>query len=326
MSGNVAPTLVNRILASDFNGDGKGDVIIGASGQDPYLDGKAYGPWPGEQSYVLMSGGQNHTSIPIAGMPTLFGHHVSIGDVNGDGAADIFIASISLEPEKASYFLINNGHGGFEVNRSRLPATILDPAPKVIERFGDGSQKKLGQSMYTSSALFDANGDGALDLAVLPAGGTDIGKVFLSDGAGNFSDTRNIQLPVGPHGAGEISWSAPSSSEAHFIGSTYLDTIAMDINGDGRQDLLSIVTKDRRDGTVYEYYRGAAVQILINDGTGFVDESGSVPISGTSRRAIFLITTRLRQSISMPMASGISCCTVRKPSRWRTPQRQPESC
>lgn len=273
MSGNVAPTLVNKILAADFNRDGKGDVIIGASGQDPYLDGKPYGPWPGEQSYVLMSGTQNHASLPIAGMPVLFGHHVSVGDINGDGASDIFVASISSEPAKASYFLINNGHGGFDVNRTRLPASILDPTHKVIERFSDGSQKKVNQSMYTSSALFDANGDGALDLAILPAGGTDVGQVFLNDGAGNFSDTRKILLPAGPYGAGAITWSAPSSNDVHFVGSTYLDTVAMDVNGDGRQDLISIVTKDRRDGTVYEYYRGAAVQILINDGKVFVDES-----------------------------------------------------
>ncbi|HZW22833.1 FG-GAP-like repeat-containing protein [Noviherbaspirillum sp.] len=274
MSANVAPTLVNRIKSADFNGDGKGDVVIGASGQDPYLDGKPYGPWPGEVSYVLMSGQAAHTNVAVAGMPQLFSHSVAVGDIDGDNRPDIFIDSINQSPQAASYFLVNDGKGGFGFDRTRLPESLRNPAPVVTSTFSNGAPKTLEQNTYTGCILFDANGDGALDLGMLPMGATYRGKVFLNDGKGFFSDSRKIDLPAGPYGHGSQYWESPGTTES-TSGSIYLDAVALDVNADGRQDLVSVVTKDKRNDASYEYYAGAAVQVLINTGSGFADASST---------------------------------------------------
>lgn len=274
MSGGLLVTNFSAIAAADFNHDGKGDVAIAAGGQDPYVNGAPVGPWPGERSYVLMSGaGTNDSSVSIPGVPSLFAHNIAVGDVNGDGFADVYIDSIWGWPAGASYFLINNGHGGFTVDRSGLPASITNPVAQVSQYASNGQPLVQSQNLYTSCALFDANGDGALDLAVLPMGGTDVGKVFLNDGAGHFSDSRKILLPPGPFGAGSQTWVSFNPFQLNTSGSIYLGTVALDVNGDGRQDLISIVTGDRENQGTFQYYRDAAVQILVNTGNGFVDES-----------------------------------------------------
>jgi hypothetical protein len=272
MSDNLAPTLVNRILTADFNNDGLGDIVIAASGQDPYADGKPLaGSWGGEKSYVLMSGTDAYKSITIPNIPSIFSHHASIGDIDGDGAIDIFIDSISSGTGGASYFLISDKKASFVIDRTRLPDSVKNP--QKIERtdLSTINKKIYDKSIYTSSAIFDANNDGYLDLALLPIGGTYRGVIFLNDGKGNFSDSSKLLLPVGPYGGGyEANF---SNNVTETAGSIYLDTKSIDINGDGRLDLVSVVTKDFRVGSTYEYYKGTAVQVLINKQDGFVDES-----------------------------------------------------
>ncbi len=274
MTAGLMVTNFSAIAAADFNHDGKGDVAIAAAGQDPYANGAPVGPWPGEPSYVLMSGaGTNDSSVSIPGVPSLFAHNIAVGDVNNDGFADVYIDSIWGWPSGASYFLINDGHGGFTVDRSRLPALITNPVAQVSQYSSDGQPLVQSQNLYTSCALFDANGDGFVDLAVMPMGGTDAGKVFLNDGSGHFSDARKLLLPPGPFGAGSQTWVSFNPVQINTSGSIYLGTEALDVNGDGRQDLVSIVTGDRENQSTFQYYRDAAVQILVNTGNGFVDES-----------------------------------------------------
>jgi hypothetical protein len=273
MSDNLAPTVVNSIISADFNNDGLGDIVIAASGQDPYLDGKPVGPFPGEPSYVLMSGSGGYKNITIPNMPSLFSHHASLGDINGDGAIDVFIDSIMDGLNKTSYFLMSDKKGGFVVDRTNLPESVNNV--KTFERKDLSTNEKqiYDQSKYTSSAIFDANNDGWLDLAILPMGTTYNGKIFLNDGKGNFSDSSMLSLPPGPFGAGYMARFA--NNVGGSAGSSYLDSKSFDVNGDGRLDLVSVITKIDTVGSKYEYYKGAAVQVLINKPEGFLDESSN---------------------------------------------------
>jgi hypothetical protein len=276
MSAGLMVANFSAVASADFNRDGKGDVVIAAAGQDPYANGAPAGPFPGELSYVLMSGsGTNDASVGVAGMPKLFAHNLAIGDLNGDGFADIFVDSIWYTPQTASYFLINDGHGGFRMDRSGLPDTISNPTVQVTQAGGNGQPLVQHYNAYTSCALFDANGDGALDLAVLPMGATDVGKVFLNDGSGHFSDAREILLPPGPFGAGSETVVSTNPYTVYDKGTIYLGTVTLDVNGDGRQDIVSITTGEYQDATTFRFYQDAALQVLINTGTGFVDESSA---------------------------------------------------
>lgn len=272
-SDNLAPTLVNRMLSADFNGDGLGDIVIAASGQDPYADGKPLGPWPGEVSYVLMSSPTGYKSVSIPGVPSIFAHHASLADINGDGVMDVYIDSIWNGAASASYFLISDKKGGFLVDRSGLPESVKNAISVQVKELSTSNKTVYDRSVFTSSALFDANNDGAADLALLPMGGTQRGEIFLNDGTGHFSDARKLLLPAGPYGMGYTA--ALPNNVFETAGSIYLDTKAIDVNGDGRLDLVSVVTKDYEVGNVFEYYRGTAVQVLINKPEGFVDESAS---------------------------------------------------
>jgi hypothetical protein len=272
-SDNLAPTLVNRIVSSDFNGDGLGDIVIAASGQDPYADGKPLGPWPGEVSYVLMSGPSGYKNIPLPNVPSIFAHHASLGDVNGDGVMDAYIGSIWNGAANASYFLMSDKNGNFVVDRTVLPESVKDAQSVQLKDQSTANRTVYDRSIFTSSVLFDANNDGAVDLALFPMGGTQRGLVFLNDGTGHYSDNRKLLLPIGPYGLG---YSAVLSNNVYeTAGSNYLDTKAVDINGDGRLDLVSVVNKDFRVGDVYEYYKGTSVQLMMNTPQGFVDESAS---------------------------------------------------
>jgi len=270
MSDNLSPTLVNRILTTDFNGDGLGDIVIAASGQDPYLDGKPVGPIPGEVSYILLSSEVGYKSINLTNVPSIFAHHASMSDIDGDGRIDVFIDSIEKGAANTSYFLMADNKGGFAVDRSRLPDSVKNAQRSELLNLSTNDKKFFDESTYTSSALFDANNDGHADLALLPMGGTYRGVVFLNDGTGHFSDSRKIILPAGPYGSG---YQAILPNSYEMVGSNYLDTKAIDVNGDGRLDLISVVTKDFRAGSTYEYYKGATVQVLINKPEGFIDES-----------------------------------------------------
>ena len=272
LSDNLAPTLVNRIVRTDFNSDGLDDIVIAASGQDPYdSSGKAIGPWPGEQTYVLLSGPSGYRSTPVSGVPAVFAHHASVGEITGDDIEDVFISSIWNGPDFASYFLIADKRGNISLDRSRLPESIRN-ANKIFVSSENGSQIYDG-FQFTSTCIFDANNDGFKDLALLPALGTPRGIIFLNDGKGYFSDDRRILLPAGPFGGGY----QVTINNSYLInsGSIYLDTEALDINNDGRTDLISIVTKGNVSESAYEFYKGAAVQILINTREGFIDQSSN---------------------------------------------------
>lgn len=223
VQGAVLPAGDYGLAAGDFNNDGKMDLaaVNSAAGEVLILLGRGDGTF--EEAISTPTGAQQYSLTNLV-----------VADFNGDGNADIAVASYV---DNDVIILLGNGNGGFQ-SVVRVPT-----AGGVVTHSGDfngdgktdlavGSQVFLGNGDGTfqppvavplsgifAFAVGDLNGDGKADLAAIvevsPASNS---KVFalLGNGDGTF------QQPVDT-GA----WS--------FVGSVAI----VDFNGDGIPDLIT---------------------------------------------------------------------------------------
>jgi len=277
--------LAESVAMADLNGDGKLDVVLagylaGRDGAVAVLLGKGDGTFQAPVAYSTGAGG--------------VGESVAIADLNGDGYADLVVASECLtpgcshgaSPGGVSVFL-GNGDGTFQ--------TPLD--------YGSGGWDA------TSVAIADLNGDGYPDLAVsnlcqlsanCPVEGAPPGElsVLLGNGDGTF------QAPVSYSSGGSWATSVaigalsdggdpdlvatnfylPEASVGVLLGNgtgifqapmTYAETspfansVAIaDVNGDGYLDLVvANMCEVGNEGCGRPGYDGG-VAVLLGNGDG----------------------------------------------------------
>ena len=196
--------------------------------------GHDFSPYPGypDSLYLAGTGTLMRTTLPSL---SDFGHSASVGDIDGDGDPDIYVGNIHGQADIGPYFLINDGRANFTADTTRLPTAIA----------------RMQGEVYTASLLADFNGDGKPDL-FLGAIGLDAAKpgVWWNDGTGRFT-TRTATPELNLPGV-----------------ETYTSASAVDLNGDGRLDILA--------GLGLESYSKGGLQILINLGGGqFADETAA---------------------------------------------------
>lgn len=148
------------VAVGDVDGDGDPDAVVANRGAANRL--------------LLNDGSGTFANAPggrLAGDAD-FTYGVGLGDVDGDGAPDLFFANFSQQ----NRLHLNNGLGTFtEVTGARLPAALGGSGDAVI---------------------FDADGDGDNDIATAE-GGAGV-QLLVNDGAGTFSEAGAGQLPVVP--------------------------------------------------------------------------------------------------------------------------------
>jgi len=201
--------------AGDVNGDGYGDVVIGAYGfaSGHPSEGASY-VYYGSSAGIMSTGStliqadKNNTSMGIS--------VAGCGDVNGDGFSDI-VSGAYLYDRVTPSALTNSGafyvfHGLSE----GIGTTTIPAAPYTLAQ----ANANLGNFVTT---VGDVNGDGFSDMAV---GGVNIGVVYVFHG----SSTGYTAVPA-------TTLNGPVGTAANsFFGSSI--GAAGDVNGDGYSDII----------------------------------------------------------------------------------------
>jgi hypothetical protein len=208
--------------AGDVNGDGYGDLLIGAQGNDDsgsaagaaYLvlggpDGWGLGKGLGQSQIRQYSGevANDQSGYSVAGA----------GDVNGDGYDDFLIGAI------------NNDDAGFNAGAAYLVLGSATPTSAslstAIEYMAEAASDRAGWSVAGAG---DVNGDGYDDFLIgSPANGT-------SGNAGAAYLVLGSATPTGGSLATAIKYGGEATSGNAGISVAG----AGDVNGDGYRDLL----------------------------------------------------------------------------------------
>jgi hypothetical protein len=224
-------------FVADFNGDGRADIFIIGHGTDTP-------PFPGEQAKLLIQTPDGRLVDETATrLPQRhdFTHNLALGDIDGDGDLDAYLANINGAPTTGGpRFYLNNGSGVFTDAADRLPADIAN---------------RTNGLNYTSALLLDLTGDGRADLVLGGADAAPQNEILINDGTGRFARNSRYTLPPKLFG--------PKASTVAIT--------AADLNADGAPDLLLSTTGGTilmPDGRTIDGYGIPGVQLLLNRGDG----------------------------------------------------------
>ena len=146
--------------AGDVNGDGFGDLIVGAypASRSYVVFGKANGFGP---TLALSSlDGSNGFRLDGVSSSDSSGYSVaSAGDVNGDGFADLIIGASSANSSTGRSYVVFGKASGFGAS---FALSSLDGSNGFVL----GGVNGLSQSGYSVASAGDVNGDGFSDLIV----------------------------------------------------------------------------------------------------------------------------------------------------------------
>ena len=160
-----------------------------------------------------------------------YGHHISVGDVDGDGDIDIYAASA---------LFINDGNGNFTNKINELPSS-LRPIQNSYQGF------------IMSSVIADFNNDGIDDIFASYADSANRSQQPHEGYTGVYSISQNGNPSYIESDIGYLSDAKYGISNTKF---NYI--VAYDVNLDGNKDIVVAVTRSS------PYYVGKGLQIFLN--------------------------------------------------------------
>jgi len=227
--------------AGDINGDGPGDLIVGAWGANPNgsQSGSSYvvlgQSTPFAATLALSSlSGTDGFRLDGAAVGDLSGYSVSAaGDINGDGLGDLIVGANGADSNGNS----NSGSSYLVFGKSTgFAATLALSSLSGTDGFRLDGVAANDRSGYSVSAAGDINGDGIGDLTVGAWGadpnGSNSGSSYVVFGKSTgFAPTLALSSLSGTNG-----FRLDGAAAGDYSGLSV--SAAGDINGDGIGDLI----------------------------------------------------------------------------------------
>ncbi len=192
--------------AGDVNGDGYADVVVAA-----YAEGGGTGA-----AHVYLGSASGLATTPATtltgpdGAGGYFGASVaSVGDVNGDGYADLVVGAYGAMSDTGRAYIYLGSASGL----ATTPTTTLTGP--------DGANNNFGASVASAG---DVNGDGYADVVVGGYGSSYVGRAHVYLGSATGLGTTPATTLTTPPGA--------------YVGFGISVASAGDVNGDGYADVV----------------------------------------------------------------------------------------
>ena len=241
--------------AGDVNGDGFDDYLVGAHGTPSTF--VVYGNASGLG--VDLTGGTIAASkgFRISGGYSS-GYSVSgVGDVNGDGLADVLVGTYTHTSGTAAYVVYGNSTG---------TNVVIDPSQNIASSLGfrisGGAGTYLG---YTLSGAGDVNGDGLADLVVGAPGTGGVPVMYVVYGRAGSAGVNLASATIAASDGFKVTSPVNSGFSSMVSG-------AGDVNGDGLADVIVGANIIGSAFVVYGNSTGTAADVTsstIAAGSGF---------------------------------------------------------
>jgi len=217
------------VASGDFDKDGYTDIAVGATGE--------------EKVYLYRGTKEGLASTPTTVLKgekekSEFGRSMTVGDINGDGYADVIVGAHSFDDGLGShqgklYVYLGSAKG------------VSDKAAQTI------SGEHKGDEYARTFAVFDMDGDGINDLLTGASGyngeQTYQGKVYVYRGTKNGLETKPWFSAVGEHSDDEFA-RAVTAADLNHDGQMDLIVGQPGLTGGGRQAGITI------PGTMHVFY------------------------------------------------------------------------